>query len=206
MTIQCSELDNLLLEGDPYSMQQAAAHAERCAACMETLASWNELSATARDLHVEWQSEMLWPRIERSIRAEERRRPANVWQIAAAIFLIVSLGAGAWLAHRRAHQNEFDEAILRTAAVDDVERAEQAHIAAINRLQQVAEPKLEEAASPLMVSYKEKLMLLDDAIVECQTNIQQNRNNAHLRSQLLAIYREKQRTLQDVVREGNHAN
>ena len=55
-----------------------------------------------------------------------------------------------------------------------------------------------------MVSYKEKLMLLDDAIAECQQNIEQNRKNAHLRKQLLAIYLEKQQTLREVLREGNH--
>ena len=44
-------------------------------------------------------------------------------------------------------------------------------------------------------------MLLDDAIAECQTNIDRNRQNAHLRRQLLTMYSEKQQTLQDVLRE-----
>jgi hypothetical protein len=52
-----------------------------------------------------------------------------------------------------------------------------------------------------MISYKEKLMLLDDAIAECEANIAQNRQNAHLRKQLLAMYSEKQQTLMDVLRE-----
>ena len=86
-----------------------------------------------------------------------------------------------------------------------VEEAERTHVAAINQLEKVASPKLADPATPLLVSYKEKLMLLDDAIAECQTNIDRNRQNAHLRKQLLAIYSEKQRTLQEVLREGNHA-
>jgi hypothetical protein len=49
-------------------------------------------------------------------------------------------------------------------------------------------------------------MLLDDAIAECQANIDRNRENAHLRKQLLAIYSEKQRTLREVLREGNHVS
>ena len=49
-------------------------------------------------------------------------------------------------------------------------------------------------------------MLLDDAIAECQAGIDQNRNNAHLRKQLLAVYSEKQRTLQDVLREDNRVS
>jgi len=42
--------------------------------------------------------------------------------------------------------------------------------------------------------------LLDDAIAECQTAIDHNRNNAHLRKQLLAIYSEKQQTLREVMK------
>ncbi|HEX6641671.1 MAG TPA: hypothetical protein VF215_11195, partial [Thermoanaerobaculia bacterium] len=69
--------------------------------------------------------------------------------------------------------------------------------------EQLAEARLDEAQTPLMVSYKEKLMLLDDAIAECQANIEQNRQNAHLRKQLLAMYTDKQQTLMDVLREDN---
>jgi hypothetical protein len=206
MTIDCKDLDNLLLEGDPFSMQRAAEHAADCPACMQTLTDWNEISDTASGMRTTWQSDMLWPRIERSIKQERARSAANVWQIAAAILIVVGLGAFAWLAHRRAERIEFDQSILRVAAVDEVERAEKAHVVAIDRLEQLTDPKLENAATPLMVSYKEKLMMLDDAIAECQSNIQHNRQNAHLRKQLLAMYSEKQRTLQDVVREGNHAN
>ena len=95
---------------------------------------------------------------------------------------------------------------MRTVAVDEVVKAEQAHLQAIDHLEKVAQPKLDDASTPLMVSYREKLMLLDDAIKECQTNIERNRQNAHLRRQLLAIYSEKQRTLQDVLREDNHVS
>ncbi|HKO01130.1 MAG TPA: hypothetical protein VJ032_05535 [Thermoanaerobaculia bacterium] len=206
MTIDCKHLDNLLLEGDPFSMQQAAEHASGCAECMQTLTDWNEMSATASTMRTTWKSDTLWPRIERSIRQEPQRSHTSLWQIAAAILLATGIGVFAFVAHRRAERNEFDQSILRVAAVDEVERAEKAHIVAIEHLEQVTDAKLENASSPLMVSYKEKLMMLDDAIAECQSNIQHNRQNAHLRKQLLAMYSEKQRTLQDVAREGNHAN
>ena len=65
--------------------------------------------------------------------------------------------------------------------------------------------KLDQPTTPLLVSYKEKLMMLDDAIAECQSAINRNRQNAYLRTQLLTMYSEKQRTLQDVIREENHA-
>ena len=205
MKINCNQLDDLLLEGGQRSLETAARHAEECDACMEKLASWNEISATAGDLRTTWNNDMLWPRIERAIRDDKRRRRTSVWQIAAALFLLAALGATAWIAQRRMHANDFDNTILRVAAVDEVERAEQAHIAAINHLEAITASKLDQPSTPLLVSYKDKLMMLDDAIAECQSAINKNRQNAYLRTQLLTMYSEKQRTLQDVIREENHA-
>ena len=150
-----------------------------------------------------WQSDVLWPRIERALRAEKKRSPMRrLWQVAAAVLITVGLGGTLFYAMRvQSHDAAFDETILRVTALDEVERAEYAHVAAIDRLEGLAEARLDEPGTPLMVAYKEKLMLLDDAIDECQANIDRNRQNAHLRRQLLAMYSEKQQTLQDVMRE-----
>lgn len=207
MTITCEQLDDLLLEGDPFSLQAAARHAQSCEVCMQKLADWNEISSTARDLHATWDDDLLWPRIERAIRNERRSTRTRVWQIAAAFLLLAAMGAAVWIAQRRMHAADFDRDILRVSAVDEVERAEKAHINAINHLETLASAKLDQPSTPLMVSYKEKLMMLDDAIAECQTAIDKNRQNAYLRTQLLTMYSEKQRTLQDVLREeNNHAS
>ncbi|MEA2165032.1 MAG: hypothetical protein QOK37_3159 [Thermoanaerobaculia bacterium] len=205
MKTTCNQLDDLLLEDDPISIEAAALHAQSCDACMEKLASWNDISATARDLQMTWTNDMLWPRIDRAIRDENRKKRTRVWQVAAAVLLLAALGAAAWIAQRRVHSSDFDNAILKVAAIDEVERAEQAHIAAINHLESVTAPRLDQPTTPLLVSYKEKLMMLDDAIAECQGAINRNRQNAYLRTQLLTMYSEKQRTLQDVIREENHA-
>ena len=203
----CDEFDALLLEGDEASMAAAARHADDCAACAERLDDWNDLSATAKSLHATWQNDMLWPRIERSLNNVGRASARRFWEIAAAVVLTIGIGGGTWYGlHERAEQRAYDQAILRDQALQQVEQAERAHVAAINQLEKVASPKLDDPSSPLLVSYKEKLMLLDGAIAECETVIQQNRNNAHLRKQLLTMYSEKQRTLQDVLREGPHAS
>ena len=202
MNITCEQLDNLLLEGDPYSLQIAARHAEGCPACMEALTEWNEISTVAGSLHTTWQNDMLWPRIERALRREQRTWRGHLWQVAAALILAVALGAVSWRALQvRSEHRAFDKAIMNDDALTAVENAERTHKAAVAKLEKLAQPKLEEPPTPLMVSYKEKLMLLDDAIAECQANIKQNRQNAHLRRQLLAMYSEKQKTLQDVLRE-----
>jgi hypothetical protein len=204
MTITCEHLDNLLFEGDPDSLTLAAEHARGCDPCMQALTAWNEIGAAAKTMPTTWQSDLLWPRIERAIRQQSRRRWHAVWQIAAALLIVTGIAVVAWRVQRR---SDFDAHILRAGAVAEVERAEQSHAAAIEQLERYAEPKLDNAAaSPLMVSYKEKLILLDDAIAECQSHIDQNRQNAQLRKQLLAIYDEKQRTLRDVLREETHAN
>ena len=206
MNITCEQLDELLLDGEPLAMQTAARHAASCPSCAETLDSWHELSTTATSLHETWPSDLLWPRIERSIRTEAKRRTAaRLWQAAAALFLAAILGAGAWFGLRSREAKQFDARILRVDVMDDVDRAEKQHVAAIDRLEGMAQTKIDDPATPLMISYKEKLLVLDDAIAQCQTAIDHNRQNAHLRRQLLAMYSEKQRTLQDVLREENHA-
>jgi hypothetical protein len=125
-----------------------------------------------------------------------------LWQIAAAAVLTIGLGGAVFQVVRdQTREAAFDRTILRITALDEVERAERAHVKAIENLEELAGAKLEDPETPLMISYKEKLMLLDDAIAECQANIDGNRQNAHLRKQLLAMYTDKQQTLEDVVRE-----
>jgi predicted transcriptional regulator len=209
-TITCNQLDDLLFDASPLAMETAARHAQSCAECAERLAAWSEIEETARAMRGTWQNDLLWPRIERALnneRRQQQQRPARakgLWQIAAGFLLTVGLGGTVFYAVRvQSHDAAFDRDILRLAAMDDVERAEQSHVEAIERLERVAEQRLEDAQTPLMVSYKEKLMLLDEAIAECQANIDRNRQNAHLRKQLLAMYTDKQQTLTDVLREDN---
>jgi hypothetical protein len=202
-SIHCSDLDALLFDGSPEAMKTAAQHASGCPGCAETLAAWSELSTTARAMHRTWDNETLWPRIERALKAERKRSPSRrLWQYAAAIVITIGLGATMFSALRsQTRDAAFDETILRLSAIDDVERAERAHESAIDALEDVAEARLEDPQTPLMIAYKEKLMLLDDAIEECQSNIDRNRQNAHLRRQLLAMYSDKQQTLREVLRE-----
>jgi hypothetical protein len=201
--LKCDQLDDLLLEATPQSMERAARHAAECASCAETLAEWNELSSTAASMRATWQSDLLWPRIRQAIRAERKRSlPRWIWQIAAVFILTAGLGATLFYVVRvQTREAAFDHTILRLTALDEVERAEQAHLDAIENLERLADAKLDAAETPLMISYREKLMLLDDAIAECRANADSNRQNAHLRRQLLAMYTDKQQTLQDVLRE-----
>jgi hypothetical protein len=56
-------------------------------------------------------------------------------------------------------------------------------------------------ASPLLARYREKLRLLDAAIATCRAQLDRNRFNAHLRRELLSMYQEKRRTLQQLMEQ-----
>jgi len=200
-------IDDLLLAGDEASMRAAAVHAASCPSCAETLAAWNEMSTTAHSMRATWQSDMLLPRIQKAVREERKTSRRRYLQVAAALFVTLGIGRGVWrIVELRTESNAFEHRIVQGALLDEVEKSEKAHLAAIEQLEKVAEPKLEEPQTPLMVSYKEKLVLIDDAIADCEANIERNRQNAHLRRQLLSMYQQKQNTLKDVIRESSNVS
>lgn len=203
MTITCNQLDGLLYEGDAASIAAAEAHARECRACSDALEAWNDITATAPGLRHSWESDLLVPRALKAMHsAHPARGRTRLLQVAAALLLTISLGvSAAWIVLARSNDAEFDRAILRISAVEEVERAERAHLEAIQQLEAAAAPKLRDAESPLMISYSEKLTLLDEAIAECEMAIERNRQNAFLRRQLLTMLTDKRTTLQDVVRE-----
>ena len=154
MTIPCTRLDDLLYDGSPLAMETAAEHAKDCASCAETLAAWTEMSATAQSLRVTWKSDLLWPRIEKSLRAGKKASPMRrLWQYAAALLITAGLGWTMVYALRlQTREAAFDRRILRVSALDEVERAEQEHVRAIDRLEDLAGPKLDGAETPLLIS------------------------------------------------------
>src|SRR5215467_137607 len=62
MIFQCSDLERALRS--PELMSDAKAHAEQCEHCRQELYLWGEISRLAPQLHHEWESPSLWPRIE----------------------------------------------------------------------------------------------------------------------------------------------
>ena len=91
------------------------------------------------------------------------------------------------------------DSLLKTKALGDVEKAETAYVQAIDKLAADAKPQLDKPETSLMANYREKLQVLDSAIDDLRAQAGQNPSNAHLRYQLLAMYQEKQKTLEDVL-------
>ena len=88
---------------------------------------------------------------------------------------------------------------MNDRAVNDVERAEAAYEQAIDKLDAQARPQLQNSSAPLMANYREKLLVLDSAIADLKSQASINPANGHVRRELLAMYREKQDTLEQVL-------
>jgi hypothetical protein len=214
LNITCDDRDRIFAEGMPEEWQALEAHAASCGECAKELRAWKDLSLAAQELKQDWESPSLWPRIAKVL--EEQSRPRRMWlqswletlhvpsfnwqTIAATIALVLLTGSAAWLVVRPTNGLlPRNQPLLSNSAVDEVEKAEAAYIRAIDKLDAQAGPQLQNPSTPLMANYREKLLILDSAIAELRSQADQNPGNAHLRRQLLAMYQEKQDTLEQVL-------
>ncbi len=125
------------------------------------------------------------------------------WQLAAAgAFALLLLASGGWLYRTQVNHpttSASQNPLLHSKALGEVERAEAAYVQAIDKLDVEAKPQLDNPDTPLLANYREKLQVLDSAIDDLRAQTGMNPSNAHLRYQLLAMYQEKQRTLEEVL-------
>jgi hypothetical protein len=214
MNIACNDRERIFLDGTAEEWAALEAHAVTCVACREEMNAWKNLSVAASELHEEWDSPTLWPRIGRAL-VEQSTSPRSSWwerffggwnmsslqwQTAAASLLLIALTVSAsWIASHRSSADPVAGILLRDRAVHDVEKAEAAYEQAIDKLDAQARAQLEAASTPLMASYREKLQVLDSAIADLKSQAGVNPANGHLRRQLLAMYQEKQDTLEEVL-------
>jgi hypothetical protein len=220
LRFDCKDRECALREQDPQWLEALARHTQSCTECAEELRVWKEISAAAVHLRKSWDSPELWARIERALieksRVSRQRQRARAlprlwdtlrlhWQpaVALAALLLVSL-SGAWLVLRRSWPVPSPEAqrrLLTEQAIREAEKSDEAYAAAIAMLAKLAEPKVENPTTPLLASFREKLLLLDAAIADCRAQVKQNPGNPQLRQELLSMYQEEQRTLREVVQE-----
>lgn len=216
MNVTCNERDRIFEDGTPAEWAALEAHAGSCTACSKELRAWKSLSAAAMQLRDYSDSPSLWPRIERALAEEAATKSHRVerwlffwrnvpldWQTAAAgaFVLLLTVSAGWFYLHPRKPPGPADRSLLKNTALAEVERAETAYVQAIDKLAVQAKPQLENPTTPLQANYREKLLVLDSAIDDLRAQAGLNPSNAHLRYQLLAMYQEKQRTLEDMLEE-----
>ena len=193
MIFQCSDLERALRSGE--LMPDARAHAERCPECREQLYLWSEISRLAPALHEEWESPALWPRIRADLEAAApSRRPIHLWRWALAAAAVVTLAVALeapW------HGGQPSRDFLTEDALREVESTESAYARSIDKLAAVAGHGLQQSPAPLAAAYREKLAVLDAAIADVKANVDGNRYNIYLQTQLASLYREKRKTLEE---------
>jgi hypothetical protein len=215
MNIACMDRERIFLDGSAEEWAALEQHAAACPACAEELRAWKALSTAAEEMRDYREDSALWAKIENSLRKQEHGRTAwrgfrerirswgesgLGWQTALAAALVLMLAfTGAYVVIHRHAPSPGQSGLLRNSALVDVERTEREYMKAIDKLDADAKPQLDSPASPLMASYKEKLMVLDSAIDELRAQAGGNPSNAHLRYQLLAMYQEKQETLREIL-------
>jgi len=215
MNITCHDRERIFLDGSPEEWAAFEQHASACAACAEELRAWKGLSTAAHEMRDYQESPALWARIETSLREQQAapaprkgfwsafdfwRHVSPAWQsaLAAAMVLTLAVSGGYFYTHRTVSPADPANKLLKTKALAEVERTEREYMSAIDKLGAEAGPQLS-SDTPLMASYREKLLVLDSAIADLRIQAGENPSNAHLRYQLLAMYQEKQQTLQDVL-------
>jgi hypothetical protein len=215
MNVTCKDRDRIFEDGSASEWAALENHAATCAICAEELRSWKSLSVAAAELRDYSDSPTLWPRIhqalsERAVAIHERRERWNwrslfsgfslSWRtaLAAALAVVLVVSAGLLM---KPKPPMLQGSLLRSKALTEVESAESTYVQAIDKLATDAKPQLDNPATPLMANYREKLLVLDSAINDLRAQTGQNPSNAHLRYELLAMYQEKQRTLEEILEE-----
>lgn len=216
MSGDCRRFEKALARG-PEAVAALEVHAASCGDCGERLRLWKEISKAAPSLKKEWESPDLLARITGVIAAAPpqtgqaapapRRRLSWVpAAAAAALFVLAMIGVSVFKPGESGREPMSNlrvprEPLMTQDTLDEVESAEAKYLQSIEKLSLLARPRLQSPETSLLANYREKLQLLDSAIAECRSQIEQNRFNTHLRRELLAMYQEKQRTLQDLMKE-----
>ena len=217
MNVTCKDRERIFEDGTAAEWAALESHAASCTACTAEIRAWKSLSVAAKELQDSSAGPELWTRIEHALIEEDARKAQRAersrwfsflpaisvgWQAAlAGAFALILTVSAAWLLLRRPSEGGGieDKSLLKSAALKEVESAERAYEKAIDKLAAEAKPQLEDPATPLMANYHEKMLVLDSAIDDLRAQAGLNPSNAQLRFQLLAMYQEKQKTLEDVL-------
>jgi hypothetical protein len=216
MKINCEDRERVFRDGAAEEWAALELHAATCAECGEELRAWKALSVAAEELREYRPTPELWRRIELSLQEQAEKKGSRQWSwdwlkiwrsipigwqtaLVGAMVLALTVSAAYFVIHRPPISPSAENRLLKSDALKKVEEAESAYVQAIDKLAVDAKPPLEDSTSPLMASYREKLMVLDSAIDDLRFQAGENPSNAHLRHQLLAMYQEKKETLTEIL-------
>ncbi len=219
MTMNCKDRDRVFEDGTPQEWSALELHAANCADCAEELRAWKALSITAQEMREESAQPELWLKIRAALVQEQERSRGRSkawswlqfwrlpairlgWQpaLAGAFALVLAVSASWFVLHRSTgSETSQSSPLLKDPALAEVERTEKAYEQAIEKLVTQAKPELDNPSTPLLASYHEKILVIDSAISELRAQAGMNPSNAHLRRELLAMYQQKQETLEEAL-------
>ncbi len=209
MKFECGDLERALRNSE--LMPEAREHLKECSACRREYRLWNEISSAAKELHEEWDSPALWLNIRKQIEAESSAKAPwwqewRLWAIAAAVVIAAVLIGRPWQWVRTGGEStnpallvSTNQNFLTEETLREVERNEGAYRESIEKLSRLAQPKIQNTSTPLTACYREKLLMLDAAISDTRSNLEHNRFNVRLQTNLADLYREKQQTLKELL-------
>jgi hypothetical protein len=230
MNVSCKDRERILKEQEPAELAALNKHAEECADCRVELELWAAMSVASPLMRKSWESPELWPRIQQVLaeQAQEMQHKqttsafAHIWEawianwkpalagaalVALTVFGLLKISVKEPLQPPMAVEEPGDATrkLMTEQAVKEIEAREAEYLKSIEKLSEIAGPQVEQPKTALMASYREKLIVLDEAISELRANIERNRFNAYLRRELVSLYQEKQKTLQEIAQGESNA-
>ncbi|MFA6233189.1 MAG: hypothetical protein WC824_03235 [Bacteroidota bacterium] len=189
----------------------------------------DDLERLARGLPRHDAPDTLWPRIEQSLRDEQRRaaeQPAgfierlargfHIPAVTLALYAVILLvGAGmSWYMLREYTQREYaqgDESAVESASSDDMMQDAQSDIEqamfyyerAISKLTVLAKRNEGKLDPQFVALQQDKIALLHSSIDECKTALAKNGTHPEVQHYLLLAYNDLQSTLQQMVNRTN---
>jgi hypothetical protein len=161
----------------------------------------------------EWETPELWPRIRLALAEQQKAAKGHGssgrfgryfdWRMLAGIAAVLVIAVSVFLAtYSRpapAPAAPRDSDFLTEQTLKEVETAEAAYRASIDKLSRLAEPKLNASENPVAIAAREKLLVLDGEIANVRSTVSHNRFNAQLQTELAMLYRDKQDTLKEIL-------
>jgi len=208
--MNCERFDEY--EMGELSAQEFESHLSQCAFCREQATRDARLEAALPALREPARAPLLWERIEAGLLEETRSGSGQgpigkgfvlgrffkkrlIYIPAAALFL-AAVGLGVFFAMK---PRLSDSGLLAQRALKNIELKEQEYVRAIRDLEKTALPKMAGMELEMMSLYRDRLATIDAQIERCREAVSANPANAHIRRYMLAVLKDKQETLAELL-------
>ena len=196
--MQCNKFEDYL--NDKLDFGQLQDHVTSCDSCRKAFEIDTRIMDHSKILNNKLEIPDLWPSIERGI---QKKKPvilkfstrSRLILTAAAAFLLIT---AVWVFISKQNDNRYDR-ILTQQAFEKVIEAEEKYLDAIQNMEDLAYQQLDDTTIQLAQLYRNKLSLIDRQIQNCQSALESNPANSHIRKYLMAALQDKQQTLEEIL-------